>query len=444
MLSMFRIHVVPLFLTLKCQKTMFRFINEGEHSCSNINESASLARYLKAKIKAVGPISVAEYMKEVLTNPLSGYYMHRDMIGEAGDFITSPELGQLFGEMIAIWCFNEWQKVGSPIPLQLVEMGPGRGSLAADVLRVFERFGAGGSELSLHLVEVSPYLSQLQAELLCVKSAKNTPSSKVPYYRVGTTASNIPVFWYDRITDVPRQFSCFLAHEFFDALPIHKFQGFHKHKLHDPLIEPGIADLTADVDFSFFRACTEDKLLTFGPVTQRDFLLRMGIDLRLEPYESRNHIEISPESAVILEQLATRLEEDGGFALIADYGHDGTNTDTFRGFHKHKLHDPLIEPGIADLTADVDFSFFRACTEDKLLTFGPVTQRDFLLRMGIDLRLEILLRNCDEKQRKNLISGYHMMVDKDKMGERFKFFSLFPSVLQEHLTRFPVNGFTAS
>ncbi|KAJ9596877.1 hypothetical protein L9F63_012133 [Diploptera punctata] len=420
---------VPLFLYLKRQKAAIKFINNGEHYYSTasvppdeINEPMCLSRYLQTKIKAVGPISVADYMKEVLTNPLSGYYMHRDVIGESGDFITSPELGQLFGELLSTYIFL-WQKVGSPIPLQLVEMGPGHGSLAKDVLRVFERFGAV-HELSLHLIEVSPHLSEIQAESLCVKSARHTPTNMQPHYQVGTTASNIPVFWYDRVKDIPRQFSCFLAHEFFDALPIHKFQR----------TDNGWREVLIDLDPTDpekFR-----YVLSRSPTPACKFFIK--------PDEVRDHVEVSPETGVILEHLATRLEEDGGFALFADYGHDGTKTDTFRAFQNHKLHDPLVEPGSSDLPADVDFSFLRSCTADKLLTFGPVTQRDFLLRMGIDLRLEMLLLQCDEKQKESLRTGYHMMVDQDKMGERFKMFSLFPSVLKEHLTRFPVSGFSGS
>ncbi|XP_069697808.1 protein arginine methyltransferase NDUFAF7, mitochondrial isoform X2 [Periplaneta americana] len=368
---------VSTILYLNLQKTAYKFINNGEQPCitacvppDKIKESVSLARQLQAKIKAVGPITVAEYMKEVLTNPLSGYYMHRDMIGETGDFITSPELGQLFGEMVAIWCFSEWQKMGSPIPLQLVEMGPGRGSLAQDVLRVFERFGVH-NEVSLHLVEVSPHLSQIQAKALCVK-IYTQPTSNQQYYQMGITATNIPVFWYKSIQDVPRQFSCFLAHEFFDALPIHKFQR----------TEAGWREVLIDID----PAADTEKfrfVISRAPTPASKLFIKAD--------ETRDHVEVCVESGAILEHLAMRMEEDGGFALFADYGHDGTKTDTFRAFRDHQLHDPLVEPGSADLTADVDFSYFRACTEDKLLTFGPVTQRNFLKQMGIDVRLEELL-----------------------------------------------------
>ncbi|XP_021924705.1 protein arginine methyltransferase NDUFAF7, mitochondrial isoform X2 [Zootermopsis nevadensis] len=362
-------------------------------------------------------------MKEVLTNPVSGYYMHRNVIGGNGDFITSPELGQLFGEMVAIWCFNEWQKIGSPIPLQLVEMGPGHGSLAEDVLRVFDRFGVR-NEVSLHLVEVSPYLSQMQAQTLCEKTIRPSEPTQL-YYQLGTTAKNIPVFWYNSIQDVPRQFSCFLAHEFFDALPIHKFQR----------TEAGWREILIDID-------PAADTVKFRYVISR--MSTPASKVLIKADEKRDHVEVCAEGGVILQHLATRLEEDGGFALFADYGHDGSKTDTFRGFRDHQLHDALVDPGSADLTADVDFSYFKTCTEDKLLTFGPVTQREFLKRMGIDIRLQILLKNCDEKQRENLLLGYHMMVDQDKMGERFKLFSLFPSVLKEHLIRFPVTGFADS
>ncbi|MEQ2174630.1 hypothetical protein GOODEAATRI_009829 [Goodea atripinnis] len=226
---------------------------------------------------------------------------------------------------------------GRPEHLQLVELGPGRGSLAADILRVFSQLQSvvGGASVSVHLVEVSPALSQLQAETLTGKRNMEASSEDDPVYRHGETAARVSVSWYRRLEDVPA------------------------------------------------------------------------------------------EGGVIVQQLARRIEEEGGAALIADYGHDGTGTDTLRGFKGHQLHDVLSTPGSADLTADVDFSFLRRMAGGGVACLGPVTQRTFLKNMGIDVRMQVLLRNCsDPSTRKQLISSYDMLTNPSKMGERFHFFSL--------------------
>lgn len=137
------------------------------------------------------------------------------------------------------------------------------------------------------------------------------------------------------------------------------------------------------------------------------------------------------------------LWECGGFALVIDYGHTREKSDTFRAFYQHKLHDPLLNPGTADLTADVDFLSMKEIAEkdDRLITFGPVTQREFLKSLGIDLRLQMLLQNATITQKEQIKSGYHMITDKDKMGDCFKVLSLFPFVLKDHLKKWPVAGF---
>lgn len=183
--------------------------------------NVSLANFIKSKISLTGPITVAEYMKIVLTNPSGGYYMKRDVLGKNGDFITSPEISQLFGEMVAVWIINEWQKIGSPKPLQLIELGPGRGTMMADILRVFNSLQLS-EFISCHLIEISPELSKIQDQLLCVESKDHKESSLS--YKSGITKNNVAVSWYVNIHNVPRKFSFVLAHEFFDALPVHKFQ----------------------------------------------------------------------------------------------------------------------------------------------------------------------------------------------------------------------------
>lgn len=146
---------------------------------------------------------------------------------------------------------------------------------------------------------------------------------------------------------------------------------------------------------------------------------------------------------MIIDYLSQFLWECGGFALVIDYGHEREKTDTFRAFYQHKLHDPLLNPGIADLTADVDFLSMKeiANKDNRLIAFGPITQRKFLKNVGIDLRLKLILQNATDNEKQQLQSGYHMITDEDKMGNCFKVLSLFPSILKNHLQKWPVAGF---
>lgn len=366
-----------------------------------------MMRHLTSKIKATGPITVAEYMREALTNPVTGYYVRNNMLGPDGDFITSPEISQIFGELLGVWTLSEWMAAGRPRRLQLVELGPGRGSLAADVLRVFSQLRSvvGGASVSLHLVEVSPVLSRLQAQNLTGSRNQEAESEDQLVYRRGETADGLPVSWYRRLEDVPSGFSIFLAHEFFDALPIHTFQRTAR----------GWREVMVDIDPE--EADRLRFVLAPSPTPASATLLQAD--------ERRGHVEVCAVGGVVVQQLARRIEEDGGAALIADYGHDGTKTDTFRGFKGHRLHDVLTAPGSADLTADVDFSFLRRMAGGGVACVGPVTQRAFLKNMGIDTRLQVLLRNCtDASTREQLLRSYDLLTGRSQMGERFHFFGL--------------------
>lgn len=320
---------------------------------TNVDSKTIISRAIRTKIKAIGPITVADFMKETLINPLAGYYMSRDVFGEKGDFITSPELGQTFGEMIAVWFLNEWSKIGSPKPFQIVELGPGRGSLSQDILRVFEHFNVLKGA-SLQMVEASLALSDIQAKRLCIQSGI-VPDKNSVVYREGITHQGIPAKWYRDFRDIPDTFSLIVANEFFDALPIHKFQR----------TERGYREILIDLDpneetnFRYIIANNETPALKLFDGTN----------------ETRDHIEFSPESLVLSGNIATKLAENGGLCLIADYGHNGEGTDTFRAFKQHKLHDPLQEPGSADLTADVDFAAIKKVL--RYFTIDSITAINF-------------------------------------------------------------------
>uniref|UniRef100_A0A8C5SDC4 Protein arginine methyltransferase NDUFAF7 n=1 Tax=Laticauda laticaudata TaxID=8630 RepID=A0A8C5SDC4_LATLA len=356
----------------------------SENKAADKSLMTPMLKHLIMKIKSTGPITVAEYMREVLTNPLKGYYMHQDMFGEQGDFVTSPEISQIFGELIGIWFVSEWMATGKSPKFQLVELGPGRGSLIDDILRVFTQMSSilANCEISIHLVEVSPKLSEMQASVL-TKEKVELPESSCAYMH-GISKTGIPIFWYRNLNEVPEGNSFYLAHEFLDALPIHKFQ--HQ--------------------------------------------------------ESRDHVEVCPDAGVIIQKLASHVENNGGAALIIDYGHDGTKTDTFRGFRGHKLHDVFLSPGSADLTADVDFSYLQRMVQKRVATLGPLKQKEFLKNMGIDVRLQVLLQNADDAvTRSHLLQGYQMLMD--KMGECFYFFALLPHyrLKPDHSLSSPIAGF---
>ncbi|GAB0087428.1 Protein arginine methyltransferase NDUFAF7 [Sergentomyia squamirostris] len=333
-----------------------------------------LGKQISTRIRATGPITVASYMKEILTNPSGGYYMSKDVFGKEGDFITSPEIGQIFGEMVAVWMVAEWRRMGSPTPVQLVELGPGRGTLAQDILRVLTQLGLKAPELSVHLVEISPYMCQAQADRLCYTHDEVTDPQSAHFY-AGEMLSGIKIFWYKRLEDVPEKFSIIYAHEFFDALPVHKLEK-RDNSWREILVD---LDVEKENTFRFIKSREET------PAS------KIFSQLAEELKDDRNHVEFSLDTFNAINHLTLRLEEFGGFSLIMDYGHLGEKSDTFRAFKQHKLHNPLEDPGQADLTADVDFKQFKFIAErdQKVLTFGPVAQGDFLKRLGSDLRLQV-------------------------------------------------------
>ncbi|KAL3246870.1 hypothetical protein MRX96_057377 [Rhipicephalus microplus] len=324
----------------------------------------------------------------------------------------------MFGELVAVWFLNEWVKAGKPKPLYIVELGPGRGTLSDDMLRVFSKYSDAMEVVSLHLVEISPHLSQVQELKLCgtvsvVKDVfeHNPVTLRLPVktdteeatYKHSITKHGVPVGWYRHLHDFQR------TPEGWREVFIDLDDGPGPHHLR--------------------------YVLSRGPTPASFFANVTG--------EKRDHVEVCPEAGVIVQELAHRMDEHGGCGLVVDYGHDGDKTDTFRAFKNHALHPVLSEPGTADLTVDVDFSYLRRILKDRALTFGPIPQGEFLRNMGISIRLEKLLANCPPEARQDLLTGYEMLTHPEKMGERFKFFGIFPKDMQDTLSTNPPAGFFA-
>ena len=308
---------------------------------------------LKRRIAAEGSISVADYMAEANAH----YYAGRDPLGIAGDFITAPEISQMFGELIGVWLADLWTRAGRPEKARYVELGPGRGTLAEDALRAMR---GAGLEPTLELVETSPMLRRAQAERLAAPR------------------------WHDEVATLPADGPLLIvANEFFDALPIHQFDG-----------DGGELRVTLG-DHGFVRGPAE-------PVT-----------------------ETSPASTAILGALARRLKAQGGVALIVDYGHDRPGTgDTLQAVLAHEYADPFEAPGSRDLTAHVDFhALAEAARAAGVRIFGPVAQGAWLQAMGIKLRAASLAKAAPERGAE-IAAARTRLTGPDQMGRLFKVMAL--------------------
>ncbi|KAL5463553.1 hypothetical protein EMCRGX_G032458 [Ephydatia muelleri] len=372
--------------------------------------------YIYDRLKVAGPITVADYMKECLISPLTGYYMQKDVFGAKGDYTTSPEISQIFGELLAVWVLADWMVNNEDKPFQLVELGPGRGTLSKDILRVFGQFKQTHQKVSLHLIEMSPAMSRLQEETLTGNKSTSAPSAElISPYKSCTLASGVEVHWYLSVKDVPKGLSYFIAHEFFDALPVHQFMKTPQ----------GWREVMVDRDLTAAEGEEVGKALRFvlapGPT------LASSNFSHLLP-EGAEQGELCLEGMSLVTELAERVRDHGGGALIADYGETEIKKHTLRSFKQHQAHDVLKEPGTADLTADVNYGVIqKVVSAVGVGCHGPMNQNKFLHKMGIRRRLEVLLQKATPTQAKDLLSGYEMLTHPEQMGTRYKFLALTPS-----------------
>ena len=300
-------------------------------------------------------------------------------------------------------------------------------------LHIFQELSDNG--VSIHLVECSQQMRKIQESTLCGyfhghahtyqdERQENTSKKNIDMYEHrAVTKFGLHVYWYPRFEDVPEAFSFYLAHEFFDALPIHKFVKTKEGQWREILID--IDEQNGNL-FRFVQSKFATPALQF-------------IDLKCE--HEKTAIEISPKTGVIVQNLSNRIDQFGGGALIADYGQNEVAEDSFRAFKNHQIHDVLKDPGSADLTADVDFSYIRKHCNEHTVAYGPVSQREFLLSLGIDIRYKRLSEACSEKDKRDLYSAYQTLIDPDKMGTRFQFFSIFPKTMLPIHHQYPPAGF---
>ena len=339
---------------------------------------SALAAEIRERIRREGPISVATYMELCLSHPTLGYYRRPHPIGAAGDFVTAPEVSQIFGELVGLWCAAVWQAMGAPATVRLVELGPGRGTLMADALRAARAVPGFRTAIDLHLVEASEPLRAEQRAVL----AEADPT------------------WHAGFESVPPGPLLVVANEFFDALPIRQFE-----RAGDTWRERVVA-LAPDARALRFAAAGPCCAATAGP----------------EGAPAGAIVERAPVREALAAALGARVAAHGGAALIVDYGHARPGLgDTLQAMRHHRRHGVLEEPGAADLTAHVDFSALAAAGRNAgARVFGPVAQGEFLRALGIEARAEVLKRNASAEQAREIDAALRRLTGAHAMGALFK------------------------
>ena len=331
-----------------------------------MTEDAPLPDRLARAIALAGPIPVAQFMAAANAH----YYATRDPLGTAGDFTTSPEISQMFGELVGLWAADLWDRAGRP-DVALVELGPGRGTLAADALRAMAK---AGLTPPVHFVETSPVLRAMQAE-------------RVPH-----------AVWHDDVTTLPDDRALIVvANEFFDALPIRQLvrgaEGWRERLV----------------------ACQDTLFLPIaGPAIPEAVI---PDSLRAAPPGAL--LEVSPASVAITRALAQRLVRQGGAALAIDYGHEGPLLgETLQAVRGHAFANPYEAPGEHDLSAHVDFTTLVAAAQGMgAAAWGPVEQAEWLVKLGIDSRAAALARAAPDRADQIAADRMRLVVE---MGALFK------------------------
>lgn len=332
-------------------------------------DGKTAAHLLAERIDKSGPIPLGEYM--AVAN--SAYYAGKDPFGEDGDFITAPEISQMFGELVGIWLSDMWLRAGQPGTCSYVELGPGRGTLANDALRVMQKFDCTPD---VHFVETSPVL------------------------KTGQAALHPEATWHDTIESLPETGPLLIvANEFFDALPVEQFV----------LTETGWRTQMVARDRSKFIAIPGDQPIE-SPVIRSTSQFPVGTIL-----------ESSPESIRLLGEIASRLALQGGALLVIDYGYDKPGTgSTLQAVKDHMPVSPFDSPGNSDLTAHVDFLTLANVARTRLLSVhGPSEQGQWLKSLGIDQRAKALVAaQSDEEE--NIKAALHRLTHVDEMGRLFR------------------------
>ena len=344
--------------------------------------SDAILALLRSQIAQTGPLPISSFIEIVLGHPEHGYYRRQNPIGASGDFTTAAEISGLFGEMCGVYLAHMYELVGQPDTAQIVELGPGRGSLMADMRHVWTHTMPTMAALPIQLVETSPQLRTIQKQ--CIKAASIT--------------------WHDDPKSLPNAALFGVANEFFDALPIDQAvwrQGAWRHRL--------VTDMHGSLGFVDGSALTAPELARWQITNDHQEMTEGSI------------AEYCPAAEPIMQQMAGRIARHGGACLIIDYGKNDNVSDSLQAVSAHKPVDLFYQPGNADISHWVDFAALRrAAIVSGARFIGPVNQADFLMAIGLRERAENAARFCDAEGRRALFAAVDRLVGANHMGAAFK------------------------
>jgi NADH dehydrogenase [ubiquinone] 1 alpha subcomplex assembly factor 7 len=347
-----------------------------------VEARSPLEMEIRRRIASAGPMPVAEYMALCLFDPAHGYYTTHDPFGARGDFITAPEVSQMFGELIGLWVAAVWKQMGAPENVRLIELGPGRGTMMKDALRAVKVVPAFRAAVVAHLVELSPALQAQQEKAL--------------------EGQGVPVFWHATLAEVPKGPAIILANEFFDALPVNQAikteRGWHERRIQ--------IDSNGELAFTI----APEPLPFFQTL----------LPPALQAPRAGAIFEWRADAAAI--DLGRCVADNRGAALVIDYGHTETGLgETLQAVGQHAYADPLTFPGSLDLTAHVDFqALARAVEATGARAFGPIEQSQFLRRLGIEHRAATLKAGAARAGEIDQALARLIGENRTAMGELFK------------------------
>lgn len=349
-------------------------------------DETGLEALIAARIAETGPMTIGDYMSLALGHPRFGYYMGRDPFGRGGDFITAPEISQMFGEILGLWALSAWRDLGFSGAPRLIELGAGRGTLMADATRAICKILGADTPIDIDLVEMSPVLREMQRESLA--------------------RGNFNVRWWGRVEEVPAGPFILLANEFLDCLPLRQWQ-VREGNWHERLV--GLA--------------AQGRLMIgLAPYCAQENETLPSV---LEAGEGAVY-ERSEAACRLMVDMARRVKEGPGVALFLDYGsRAGGFGDTLQAVKDHRYADPLIAPGTADLTVHVDFAALsKAARAAGAVIGGPVGQGEFLLRLGLEARAARLAAGQPAAVQNDIAQGLQRLTGAGQMGELFQAMTL--------------------